>query len=323
MSDKQAELPSLEQQAADWYANLKSDNPDSAGFATWRLADPAHAKAYQGYEQIWRDANLLANDADLMGELSNIPTAGQQTNRSNRYPWSMFSAAAAVLLVSFLALFMLQNQPQLDNFSTPIGARLTVQLADGSEVTLDADSQLQVSMTSQQRAVQLIKGRARFDVAKDSARPFVVSTNQGSVRAVGTIFDVNKSQQAFHVALLEGIVEVAAKHRVEKLMMTAGKQTTVSNTQGIATPIEISLDSQSWTRGLLQFNATPLSVAIEQINRYLKKPLRVKDPRVAELLISGSFSSKEPEKIIKALTLMFGLQAEYSSTEVLLIRGAT
>ncbi|MCJ8269396.1 MAG: FecR domain-containing protein, partial [Psychrosphaera sp.] len=305
--------------AADWYAKMQAQNPDKAGFAKWRLGAPEHAKAYQAYEQMWADSHALANDSDILAQLANIPSV-EKTSRSR---WYMPSAAAAVLLVSFITMFLIQNIPQVEDFSTGIAQQQIVQLDDGTIVTLDANTKIQVTMSSQGRDVQLFKGRARFDVAKDSQRPFVVSTNVGSVRAIGTIFDVNKTKHAFNVALLEGIVEVAAKstkNKSQKELMSAGQKTTVSTSHGVAKPTKITQDlANGWTNGLLQFNATPLSQAVAEFNRYLKKPLRIRDKDIGQFQITGSFATKEPEKIIEALTIMFPLKAVPSKNVVLLV----
>ncbi len=316
---KNSAQTSIDEQAADWYANMQSTDADKAGFAKWRLADAAHAKAYDALGKMWSASEGLANDSDILAQLGNIPSASSAKSRT---PWYYTGAAAAVLIMSFLGLFLTNNQTQTQNYATTIDQQQIILLDDGTTITLDANSQLQVAMSNQNRDVQLLKGRARFNVAKDPQRPFVVSTDTGSVRALGTIFDVNKNKQLLHVALLEGRVEVAPKQAtdtIQKQVMTAGHQTTVSSTQGVAKPTPMNQDQpQDWTNGILQFNATPLDVAVEEFNRYLKKPLRIRGKNIADLQITGSFSTKEPQKIISALTTIFPLEAVTSNKFVML-----
>lgn len=309
----------IEQEAADWYANQMGENPDKAGFAQWRLASPAHAEAYQAFELLYDGAGLLSKDVDIVAELAKIPNKVEPAPSQARPNWFKYATAAAIMAVTVLTMLFVQSLPQEQYYATNIGQRQVVLLDDGSEVTLDADSKLKVSFSGRQRDIELLHGRARFNVAKDPNRPFVVSSHIGSVRAVGTLFDVNKRHEALDVALLEGIVEVGLRRDPDKkLQMTAGQQTSLSvvTTTLMVSPFPVI--AKDWTKGMLIFEATPLSEAIMRINRYLKKPLRIDDPEVAQLTVTGHFSTQSPEKIITALTSMFAVELESTATGLLL-----
>jgi transmembrane sensor len=84
-------------------------------------------------------------------------------------------------------------QPDTLAFQTSAGERRAFDLPDGSRITLDADSVLNVQMLPDRRSLQLARGEAYFEVAKDAARPFLVRAGGAVVRAVGTAFDVRMS----------------------------------------------------------------------------------------------------------------------------------
>src|SRR5205823_2531257 len=84
----------------------------------------------------------------------------------------------------------------------------SIALPDGSLIELNARSSVRVRFTSNERAVELFEGQALFRVAKDPARPFIVSSDGKRVRAVGTQFDVYRKKASTTVTVLEGRVTV-------------------------------------------------------------------------------------------------------------------
>ena len=71
-----------------------------------------------------------------------------------------------------------------------IGQPRALVLQDGSQVTLDTSSSIRVEESDSRRVVRLLAGRARFQVARDPARPFIVRAGGQQVIALGTVFTV-------------------------------------------------------------------------------------------------------------------------------------
>jgi transmembrane sensor len=101
-------------------------------------------------------------------------------------------------------------------FSTDIGERRSLTLADGSMVDLNARSQLRVEFSKTERRVELLNGQALFQVAKDKARPFIVHCGDATVRAVGTQFDVYRKDSGTTITVLEGRVAVYSSARTDQ-----------------------------------------------------------------------------------------------------------
>jgi transmembrane sensor len=120
----------------------------------------------------------------------------------------LIAVAVAGALLSFSAL----RQWRQGHFaySTAPGERKEFTLRDGSRVTLDADSALNVDFTPSGRSLNLARGEAFFQVAKDPARPFVVSASGTQVRAIGTEFDVRIADRRMVVAVVEGAVQLTS-----------------------------------------------------------------------------------------------------------------
>lgn len=107
--------------------------------------------------------------------------------------------------------------------STPIGERRSITLADGSIVDLNGHSTVRVRFSKNERVVQLIEGQALFEVMKDSARPFFVSTDTASIRAVGTQFDVDRKKSGTTVTVIEGRVAVYSQAKSNLLHQSVDK----------------------------------------------------------------------------------------------------
>ena len=95
-------------------------------------------------------------------------------------------AAAAV----FGTCMPIEVRPAANQIDDLLGEIRTVDLADGSRVTLGTDSAVDVDLDQQHRQVRLLRGEAWLDVKSDPARPFLVETGPGSVRVTGTRFGV-------------------------------------------------------------------------------------------------------------------------------------
>src|SRR3546814_14429474 len=113
--------------------------------------------------------------------------------------------AASVMLAFTVGLVWFSMRPTA--YATEIGERQLAVLEDGSQVSLDAATKVNVRMKEAGRQVELLAGRAKFDVAKDPQRPFTVAAGDKLVVAVGT---------SFSVELIDGQVRVILYERSEE-----------------------------------------------------------------------------------------------------------
>jgi transmembrane sensor len=165
-----------------------------------------------------------------------------------------------------------------------------------------------------------LRGEARFQVAKNSARPFVVATQEATVRAVGTVFNIRTGEAITQVAVLEGRVEVNALPRLQAenhnptrdtgraaaqmtpdLLLAAGQRAAVTRRgvePNVGPPIE---RVAAWTERRLVFRGEPLSAVVAEFNRYRLQALIVDDPSLAEIRINGVFDLDDPASLVAYL----------------------
>ena len=182
-------------EACAWIAQLETGAltpQDLSAFREWVGRSPRHAAEVRRIARLAEDVNLLAGMAGPLREAmdSYRPLLAAERHTRRRWQWL---AGAAVVLVAIGAVLLSASltqtaQPML--LSTAVGDYRTVVLADGSEVKLNSNSQLEVNYTRDMRRVRLLKGEAYFTVAHDESTPFVVFAQEKYVRAVGTEFAV-------------------------------------------------------------------------------------------------------------------------------------
>ncbi|RWU18184.1 hypothetical protein DM813_26385 [Pseudomonas alkylphenolica] len=182
-----------------------------------------------------------------------------------------------------------------------VGQRRTLQLADGSEVLLDSDSEMTISWHLRTRQVELKRGQALFQVSPMVYRPFLVDAGRAGVRVVGTRFNVNRHEQDVQVTVAEGKVAVRGDATDTVALLEPGQQLRVQ--KGIPGEVtRVSADDvTAWTDSRLVFESTPLAEVIGTLQRYYPQPITLQDPGIAGLPVSGVFDSGHVDRLLALL----------------------
>lgn len=265
-----------------------------------------------------------------------IDTHGTVVRRGLRRGWF---AAAAILLLS-IAIVSWYSVYLAPTYATGIGEQRSIALEDGSVVELNARSRLRVHFTPDQRSVDLLEGQALFTVAKNPARPFVVTTDQTRVRAVGTQFDVYRKSARTVVTVVEGRVAVNPAHanprsgarthspasaRVAgavtaparpEVFVAAGEQVTVTPVEVAPPAVVNTAIATAWTEKKLIFESAPLREVVEEFNRYNRQQLIIRDPELFDLHVSGVFPSTDSSRMVEFLRQRFGVTMSSSGGNI-------
>ena len=306
-------------EAGQWLARLQGDAaPDAErDFNAWLEADPVHRRAYDQVARDWRDSVMLA-DSEI-GRTRKLGRAPFLMRRSTHVGAASLGLAAVLGLVTVGLVrqdgpFALVSPAEAATYRTAIGEVRTIRLSDGSQVTLDTATLVRVTFTAGNRRVALERGRARFRVAPDSRRPFIVAVYGGEVVARDAVFDVSVTDRPARVAAIGGPVElrsVAPAAETAPRTLEAGQQVAFG---GSLTPKPISRAEARWTSGMLGLDATPLGDAVVAINRYNGVQVRLADQRLASLSVTGAFRARDPQEFARAVAAMFDLDVDRSNT---------
>jgi transmembrane sensor len=214
-----------------------------------------------------------------------------------------------------------------DTLATGPSEQRIVDLTDGTQVTLNANSRVVVQYDDRVRKITLTAGEALFDVVKDRSRPFVVIAGRRKVIAMGTSFDVRREEPAgpaFAVTLVEGHVAIEPLSSPDVLPGASGNGVTLLNPGErlrFAGATNESLDSPSieritaWRRGQLNFDNTSLGEAAAEFNRYGTRKLAIDGSTAQSLRVGGVFKISDPYSFAQSMADTYHLQ--------IIVRGKT
>jgi len=292
-------------EAAAWRVHLTETNAEtSEDFENWLAADPSNEAAWRRVESSWNRfaenpaaPELIAARRAALGDVR-----GQGKRRWTR-SWLQIAAALGIVVGGAIwgaqSWLQLQHKPPLD-LKTAFGERRILSLSDGSRISLDSASDVQVRYGARARQLWLLHGQARFEVAHDTSRPFTVTAAGRTVIATGTDFDVDLPKQGVVVTLIEGHVKITGGRKIVKL--DPGEQLAVS-ASGAQKLADVNVGRvTAWQSGQLVFDNEPLSQVVERISRYSTVPVTVADANTGSLRMSGVFNTGDVAAFVEAVT---------------------
>jgi transmembrane sensor len=326
MSDVQRVLPSakdLKARAAQWFERRnfwKWDEGDEAAFVEWLNESLAHRAAYVRVEAAWKRTERLS-------ALRAATHAQTQTGSRSRFRLLFLRAASAVVAVGVLGtgLVWMRSGPADQVYTTAVGGRETLTLADGSKIELNTDTVLRAKITALDRNIWLDKGEAYFQVKHDAIHPFVVFAGNHRVTDIGTGFLIRKDETKVEVALVEGRAQLDAldsQAHAPSIQMMPGDVVVASgnHTEIEKKPVADLSNILSWRRGLLVFKHTTLADAAVEFNRYNSKKLVIADMAAARLQIGGTFQSDNIGDFAEVAREVLGVHVQHRGDETVISR---
>lgn len=320
----------LDERAAQWALRVDAgalDIEEEAELDAWVAADPRHAGAFARAIA----ANAYFDRAVAMGVDRDIPEAGAPPATepsvgparriATRRLW--LGGAAGAIAASLLAVVGFDRLTSSMTLSADKGTVRRTALQDGSAVTLNAGTQVSVAMQPLERRISMRVGEANFDVARDSARPFIVEAGAVRIRVVGTSFLVHLSALGdVAVIVREGRVEVRIGNG-DPVLLAAGDRATVP-ARGNIVRERLSVGEVDllglWQRGEMDLTGLTLADAAKQYARYSDRRIVIEDPQVGQLKVAGVFSTSDPAGFAQAAALAHDLGLTIEDDAVVLSR---
>ena len=300
-----------------WSAQLSE--PEAAAIRSRAKADRKYRDDYERSLEVLADMEELSDDpairviADESAELTKMRHSQRR---------ALFAAAAGVVLAIgaatiYLAPWSAPDHSHLVKHFTRVGEQKTIELDDGSVVTLNTATQLVVDYGATGRRILLERGEAFFDVAEDPQRPFTVELGERSVTAIGTAFNVRRDPGRHSVAVLEGVVSL--HETVEQPPMLAPPAATGDGPfqrsvragwvaeydlagEGITAWQPGSMERHlGWRSGMLRFDREPLFEVVRELNRYTRRKILIEDAEIMELNVYAAVSVTDLESALMAL----------------------
>ncbi|MCF5170569.1 FecR domain-containing protein [Pseudomonas canadensis] len=289
--------PEVLEEAAEWLMRLSEgglSDHERAEWERWKVSSPERDRA-------WARAQLLQSKLDGLPPALAMSALDRPSHPERRAALGKLALLLAVMPVGWGSWKLAHTQQWTADYRTRVGERREWVLADGSRITLNTDSAIDVLFDSQQRLVHLREGEILVQTAQDASRPFLVSTGQGRMQALGTRFTVRELNSRTHLAVLEGAVKVmlADNRQVAPLVVNAGQRMDFSaQTFGSLTPTDRNVGA--WTQGMLMADKMRLADFVAELTRYRRGFVRY-DPTIAELRISGAFPISDTQRTLNML----------------------
>lgn len=311
---------SVEDAAAYWLARCDADPATAAdpAFLTWLAQSETHAQAWARAQAIWRRAAQDLKEDPLADAL-------RASALAVRPPiWPRAAAAAAIVAVIGLGALggwrywaqredpragQLAASTSLPRFVTRVGELREVALSDGTHLTLDSDTRVDVAFDDRARRLILVKGRAYIQVGHDAGRPFAVDAGDQTIVDRGTAFGVRLDPDKIAVMLVEGEVAVGTRGAAPRYALQPGQRLVLQAGRPARVEHFDPKTALAWREGFVEFSDTPLSEAVAEMNRHGGQQLVIVDPSVGAMKISGRFKLGDPDRFMRTVALLLPVRA--------------
>jgi transmembrane sensor len=299
---------------------------------SWEKKSPHNHQMIEQARELTQYAGFEAgNVPDPQMELKKFEAAAEQTVSGNqkksiqkfypphRRPGTFIRAAAALLIVGILSigLFLMDTErpeelsekdvavQSMSEFQTSYGEKATLQLTNGSEIILNANSRLSYLYTGsagEGRMMDIyLEGEAWFDIVPDAGEnpgQYRIHTSHGVVEVLGTTFAVRTSSRKTQAVLEEGVIrinlnEVEGSKFEEGIVMNPGQMIEFLQDSGRIELREVNPDLYtSWIRDVWIFDETPLAEIAERMESVFGVTVEIASSGLKEKTLSGSIGSK-------------------------------
>lgn len=290
-------LPAAVEAAVDWMVQLSSGEAsaaDRARFEAWHRTDPRHAAAW--------DLVTGALDSTFapLGEGASSRAAGAALLAPTSRRRALRNALMLALAAGGLAALVDRQTPLRTlaaDLRTGTGERRAYPLPDGSVVTLNARSAVDLQFDDRVRVLRLREGAVYVRVAADAARPFIVASPDGEVQALGTVFGVARDARGSVACVIEHSVEVRAAG--QRRVLAAGEGARFG-AHGIGAPDAALAEAAAWHDGMLVVRDQPLGEVVAALRPYRRGFLRI-SAKAARLRVLGAFPLDDTDRVLESL----------------------
>ncbi len=277
--DLDTPLPGLTDEALQWLVDLHNgaaDDSDWERYQRWCERSAEHQAASLAAERLWE----------------RLGSALQRPTPRRRAGGSVLGLVLALGLTTG-ALWQAREDGWLADQRTAVGERREVQLSDGSQLHLAPQTRVDIHIEGNRRTLRLYAGELFVQVAPDASRPFEVQAADGTLRALGTGFDVRRDGSRVRLVVTEHSVGVSRQGTAAQTVVQAG-QALSYDADGTSQPVNVDAASlTAWRRDRLIFDGQPLGQVLDELSRYHKGLLWIRDPALRQLPVTGLFETRD------------------------------
>lgn len=294
----------IEEQAAEWMLRLHEGELSEAqrlAFDCWKQQGPHYAAAAVRMEAVISRMQALRGKKSPARAALNAAFANQQSRRSKSAVRTLLLACSLAVPAAALLLSPYPQRWMADVRNGP-GQWQTLRLADGSALSLNGISAANLHFDATQRRIELLQGEILVEVAHDQARPFIVQTAQGSMRALGTRFVVKREGDSTVLSMLESRVAAHSADARQSLEVAAGSQALIStDSVRLTGSIDPAGINEAWRRHQLVVENRPLPEVLDEIARHRSGRLQFDRAALQSLRVSAVIPLDDSDHALQLL----------------------
>lgn len=293
------------QQAAEWFALLRSGDASDTDRRNWRIwleQDTTHQDAWGYVEIISRRFEPVQSDSSKHAAVTAFQNAHGKLLKRRQILNGIALLAGGGLLSWVGARHELMPDAVLAwtaDYRTATGEVREIAMADGTRIWLNTASAFNTDYKPSLRRLHLLQGEVLIQTAADTARPFIVDSGQGRMRALGTRFTVRQLDDTTYLSVFEGAVEVRTASTGATRTIPAGRQVSFSKT-AFSEMVPAQAAREAWSRHILLAEDMSLQELIAELNRYHHGYLHV-ESEVAGLRVLGGYPLHDRDKVLAML----------------------
>jgi len=315
-------MSEIDHEAFAWVVRQRTrglNDADAARFDAWFDADPRHRGAYARALAIHNAIHLASGRQAVPAGPAEAEHGAAAASRRNLLLGGLVAGMA--LAAGGFGYSALRGDTVL---TTAKGEFRRVPLQDKSIANINSGSQIEVAFTEKQRTINLRKGEAWFEVAKDKSKPFIVEAGDARIRAVGTAFSVRRLANGSEVLVTEGTVEVWSRDgSARRRQVHAGEHAFLAH-DARAIPVTRQPEEVSrklaWREGKLVLTSQTLSEAVADFNRYSPQTIVIVDPALGDKRLVGQYQLDAPELFARDVSMVLDVPVTITTEKILIGR---
>jgi transmembrane sensor len=310
-----------DEQIAQWWAeNLNTNKPEDNEHHTHFTSTKKLLMEMKEIEKF--DANTAWDK--LYDRLDNDKLLPAQTGRMVGQRWHYLAIAASVLLLiatTFTWIFVTNKNAQIPHILLVVDHIQTINLSDGSIISLNKGAEIEYprEFTDSIRKVKL-HGEAFFQVAKNSKCPFVIETDMGRIRVLGTSFNVDMQNNQLLVTVSSGKVQLAAINQLQNAVVVTPGETGVTNGINVKKSSTSNRNYLCWLNKKLIFKSTPLNSVIADVEKTYQIDIETNGLKTDSMLLSATFDEAPLQDVLTAISLTFNLKIDYKNEKSIIFQ---
>ncbi|MGF1922676.1 MAG: FecR family protein [Bacteroidia bacterium] len=304
--------------------NNPQDDRLQSEVTSFRTESAEHDNYFLEVERIWSNSAKSAplNSIDALRSAKHLESNLTSFSTDKNMGWRLFSKIAAViaLVISSIWFYHASSEEVFIVRSTNEGQIDTVALPDGSKVILSENSIVKYSekFNRDQRDIYLVRGKAFFEIKKDTLHPFKVKLGESEVAVVGTSFNINLTTQQIDLDVKTGKVSFSPYKDGAMSILIKGQGLTyrIKEKQVFA---RLSQNSDSWLTRELVFVDTPLDEVCNQLSAYYEINIKLQENKGSNKKLNATFTNQTLENVLVLLNETYNIKIRKEKNQITLI----